>query len=355
MKLGLRTLKEEDVLRLLADGPTLSQLAERLSREHKENISPEDIGSVLIRLQDKGYAFFEERRWWRTIEGVTLLGERSQEPPGREAHIGREQLRRDIPSISEKSYLFVILVILASSYLQYLIGGIGAIADIFLVYGLPTLVITLVSKGRIVRKALNNMYDATKYGLAYYGAFTVLNMVLAVIIVYLLATFDSTALGLLDKPNPVLQTTPEQAWVMIWFSLLIVGPLEEYIFRGFVFGALVDLFKEVHWFYHALVASVVFAAVHLYYAFVYGVASLIPFTDLITFGLAMASTYYLSGGNILVPALIHGIFDAAAFADIATSSGVGTLLRSSLTFLGIILAIILFIQRVVRSHRLRAR
>jgi membrane protease YdiL (CAAX protease family) len=140
---------------------------------------------------------------------------------------------------------------------------------------------------------------------------------------------------------------------MIWVSLLVVGPFEEYIFRGFVFGGLVDLFGEVHWVYHALLASALFAAVHLYYALVYGAASLIPLTDLITFGLAMAFTYYSSGGNILVPALIHGVFDAAAFVNIASSTNDGTLLRSSLTLLGIIIAVILFIQKFVRSHRVR--
>ena len=56
-----------------------------------------------------------------------------------------------------------------------------------------------------------------------------------------------------------------------------------------------------------------FASVHAYYAVTYGVASVLPFIDLITFGFAMAATYYWSGGNIMVPALIHGVYDATDF------------------------------------------
>lgn len=63
----------------------------------------------------------------------------------------------------------------------------------------------------------------------------------------------------------------------------------------------------------AFLSSVFFAAVHLYYALTYGVASLIPFVDIVAIGMALAITYYHSGGNLLIPALIHGVYDATGF------------------------------------------
>jgi membrane protease YdiL (CAAX protease family) len=72
-----------------------------------------------------------------------------------------------------------------------------------------------------------------------------------------------------------------------------------------VFGGLLSLFKNHHWLALSLVSSVFFAAAHLYYGLVYGAASAIDFTDLVTFGMAMCVTYYLSGGNLLVQSFME--------------------------------------------------
>ena len=77
----------------------------------------------------------------------------------------------------------------------------------------------------------------------------------------------------------------------------------------------------------------------------YGLASLVQFADLVTFGMAMACTYYLSGGNIFIPALIHGVYDATGFLGVATSSGIGALLRETMLLIGLIFSLALFIQR----------
>jgi membrane protease YdiL (CAAX protease family) len=132
---------------------------------------------------------------------------------------------------------------------------------------------------------------------------------------------------------------------MVGASLLIVGPAEEYLFRGFVFGGLLSLFKNHHWLVLSLVSSFFFAAAHLYYGLVYGVASAIDFTDLATFGMAMCVTYYLSGGNLLVPAVLHGAYDATGFLGVATSSQIGAVLRVLMMLVGIAVALSLFISR----------
>jgi hypothetical protein len=81
------------------------------------------------------------------------------------------------------------------------------------------------------------------------------------------------------------------------------------------------------------------------FGLVYGVASAIDFTDLATFGMAMCVTYYLSGGNLLVPAVLHGAYDATGFLGVATSSQIGAVLRVLMMLVGIAVALSLLISR----------
>ena len=59
------------------------------------------------------------------------------------------------------------------------------------------------------------------------------------------------------------------------------------------------------------------------------------FTQLVAFGMAMAATYYLSNGNLLIPSFIHGLFDAAGFLTIAVSLNFGAILRLQLFYVGL--------------------
>jgi membrane protease YdiL (CAAX protease family) len=102
----------------------------------------------------------------------------------------------------------------------------------------------------------------------------------------------------------------------------------------------------------AIVSSILFAGVHLYYATTYGVASLVPYADLIAFGMAMAATYYVAGGNLIVPALIHGAWDATAFIGVATSTTIGGQLQELMIMTGVIVAMAIFVQR--KSIKTRA-
>jgi hypothetical protein len=53
-----------------------------------------------------------------------------------------------------------------------------------------------------------------------------------------------------------------------------------------------------------------------------------------------------AGGNLLVPAMIHGAYDATGFIGIATSIDMAILLRESMILIGVIVAIALFVQKV---------
>ncbi len=250
--------------------------------------------------------------------------------------------------ITKKSYLIGLSIVFASAYSQYLIGDFDPILGIFIIYGVPLLATSLLWGSEIVRKAFNNTFNALKFGLGFFGAFTVLGVLASIVILLILVMLDPRTVSLLQRPNPVLRIEPELAWIIVWFSLLVVGPVEEYIFTGFVYGGLLSLFKNRHWLSLAFISSILFAAVHFYYAIVYDIISIILFTNLMTFAMAMAATYYLSGGNLLVPAMIHGTYDATGFIGVATSPNLGILLRASIILIGIIVAIGLFIQKLLK-------
>jgi membrane protease YdiL (CAAX protease family) len=236
-------------------------------------------------------------------------------------------------------------VILVSVYAQYVIPGLNLVSGTLLVYGLPILVTSVIWGRTIIAKALRHMYTAVRYGLGYFGIFTVIGLAVSILILFVLTLLDPSAINLLHKPNPVLEVSPQLAWFLVGFSFLVVGPSEEYLFRGFAFGGLLNVLKGRHWLILAFVSSIFFAGVHLYYAVVYGIASLVQFADLITFGMAMAATYYASGGNLLLPAMIHGAYDATGYVGVATSSQIGAQLREVMILIGIIAAIIVFSRR----------
>jgi len=256
--------------------------------------------------------------------------------------------------ITKARYLLGLLIILGAAYSQYVFGGLGPAVGFLVVYGIPILVVSILWGRAIIQRADKNTWVASKFGLGFYGAFTALGLLASYGILFILTNLDPAALNLLNKPNPVLNVSPEYAWIMVGVSLLIVGPAEEYLFRGFVFSGLLNLFKNRHWLIWSLVSSVFFAAAHLYYGLVYGVASALAFTDLVTFGMAMCVTYYLSGGNLLVPAVIHGAYDATGFLGVATSSQIGTVLRVLMMLIGIAVTLSLFINRI-RKRRSATR
>jgi len=241
--------------------------------------------------------------------------------------------------------LIVIFVCVYSQYIaQYLGFHFDFILGVAIVYGVPILIVTDLWGTSIIKKFFNNTLAASKFGLAFFGAFTALGIIISVVILFFLLLFNPSTVNLLSKPNPVLNVSPQFAWIMVAASILIVGPAEEYLFRGFMFGALLEIFNNAHWLVLAFASSALFAVVHLYYASTYGLASLIQFTELVTFGMAMSSTYYFSKGNLSIPSLIHGLFDATGFIGVAVSLEVGTGLRGLMILTGLIVGLILLIQ-----------
>jgi membrane protease YdiL (CAAX protease family) len=248
-------------------------------------------------------------------------------------------------SLPKKFYLIGVAVIFIAVYSQYLIRY-GPITGYLLVYGVPIIVVTLLFGKQLLQRAGKNNKEAAKWGLSLFGVLTVVGLLLSIIALSIITHFDPHAANLLNKPNPVLNVPSNIAWLMILVSVFVVGPAEEYLFRGFIYGGLLSISKGRHWILLAVVSSVMFASVHAYYAFTYGIASVLPFIELITFGLAMCIAYYWSGGNILALALIHGLFDATDFLGVATTSQIGQYAQLAMILVGIGVAVVYLPQKI---------
>jgi membrane protease YdiL (CAAX protease family) len=132
-------------------------------------------------------------------------------------------------------------------YSQYFIE-FGTIAGYFIVYGIPILVVSLLFGKTLLSKATKNNKLATKLGLGMFGALMLIGIFLSVVVIAILLQFDSSVIDTLNRPNPVLEIPPSAAWIMIAVSFLVIGPAEEYLFRGFMYGGLLSITKGKYWF-----------------------------------------------------------------------------------------------------------
>lgn len=252
--------------------------------------------------------------------------------------------------LSKILYLIGVITIFLAVYSQYFIK-LGQIGGFLVVYGLPVAVVSLFFGKELLRRAAKNNKTAAKFGMGLFGGITLLGIMLSVVVIALLLIFEPQTLDLLNKPNPVLDISSNAAWIMIAISFLVVGPAEEYLFRGFMYGGLLKITKGKHWLPLAVVSSLLFAFVHAYYAITYGVASIIAFISITGFAFAMAVTYYWSDGNLLIPAIIHGLYDATGFLGVALSDNtIAVVARGILISAGLVLAVIYLPQKIQQKR-----
>lgn len=236
--------------------------------------------------------------------------------------------------------LFTIILAIFSQYFLP-VGGLGRL---ILVYGIPILVTSLIMGKFLRRRAFINNAKALGYGLACWGVLSVLGYIMVLAIVSYLFSTDPSSLNLLDRTNPAVPASQNLAWLMVAASIFVIGPAEEYIFRGFIFGGMLRIFKNKHWLLLAFLSSLLFATVHLYYFLVFGVTSSIFFVNIVAISMALSIAYYISGGNLLIPALLHGLFDATGFLTIATDSDLGIFFRAAMVGVGLFIAVLLVLN-----------
>lgn len=111
--------------------------------------------------------------------------------------------------------------------------------------------------------------------------------------------------------EPAREGNPEILLIMIPLSFLLVGPAEELVYRNVVQKYLYGAFSRPG---AVVVASGIFAAAHLFtYLDQNAVATLVSLS--IVFGLSLVlGGIYERTENLVVPAFVHGAYNAALFA-----------------------------------------
>jgi membrane protease YdiL (CAAX protease family) len=212
--------------------------------------------------------------------------------------------------------------------------------DLFVVYGIPVLAFAvLVGKAPLLRWRAR-MGTAAWEGLRWYGGLALLALLVTIVLTVVYSAVDPAALQLLQRPNPALTQASSDPWFFVGFSF-VIGAFEETIFRGWIFGYAAA--RSRSWLGPAAWTSAVFAGVHLYYGTTYGVAAPLIFPTLFLLGFAFAAVYRFSGGNLVLPALLHGENDASAYLTLV-SEPAGLVLHYSVILVGGLVALIAYLK-----------
>lgn len=131
-----------------------------------------------------------------------------------------------------------------------------------------------------------------------------------------------TALGVQTATNQISQLgrqSPEIFLLLVPLSYLLIGPGEELLYRGLIQGLFMESFGTVR---AIVLASSLFAVVHVFSLSGPGKLTYI----LVVFGLALIlGGIYEYTDNLVVPAFIHGTYNAVqfAFAYLQSTGGLG--------------------------------
>jgi membrane protease YdiL (CAAX protease family) len=212
--------------------------------------------------------------------------------------------------------------------------------DLFVVYGIPVISFAILVGGAPLRDGVRRLGIASWEGLRWYGVFSLLSLLVIVGLTIVYEIVDPAALQFLTRPNPAITQAAANPWFYVALSF-VVGAFEETIFRGWIFGYWRDVGGG--WVLPATWTSVVFAGVHLYYGFTYGPAAPLIFPGLFLLGFAFAATYRYSGGNLVVPALLHGEYDASAYLTLINTEW-GLLARYLVILAGGVVALVAWLR-----------
>jgi len=109
------------------------------------------------------------------------------------------------------------------------------------------------------------------------------------------------------------EKAPEMLLVLIPLAILIIGPFEELLYRNVIQKTLYETFSRAG---AVVVASVIFAAVHVLAYSTAGLGAVIASLGTI-FGLSIVlGVIYERTNNLVMPALVHGIYNAVVFTNL---------------------------------------
>ncbi|MEZ3172454.1 MULTISPECIES: CPBP family intramembrane glutamic endopeptidase [Haloferacaceae] len=121
-----------------------------------------------------------------------------------------------------------------------------------------------------------------------------------------------SSLGLESAENQVVtvgQQNPTAFLILIPLSFLLVGPGEELLYRGLVQGTLRETLHPTR---AIVLASALFASIHLFS--LSGEGKLVYVGIAFVLALVLGATYEYTD-NLVVPALIHGAYNAIQFTS----------------------------------------
>jgi len=142
-------------------------------------------------------------------------------------------------------------------------------------------------------------------------------VVVGVVALFAVLTATTTVLEQLGEPVTehsivgLAEDNPAMLLPLIPLSVLVTGPVEELLYRGVVHTRLVEAFTTGA---TVLIAAVVFMIVHLpaYYLGPGGGSVVSSLAVVFVLGALLGALYEYSG-NLLVPALAHGVYNAVTF------------------------------------------
>ncbi len=148
-------------------------------------------------------------------------------------------------------YLVGIAVMFTCIYVPYFFylgsGLMGQVLGYLIVYGVPIAVVSVLFGKQILSRAAKNNKKAFPITLGVFSPLYIAGVFLAAVALVVITQLYPSAVQLIQKTNPVLNVSPNVAWIFIAFSLLIVGPAEEYLFRGYMYGGMLSLSKGKYW------------------------------------------------------------------------------------------------------------
>lgn len=114
------------------------------------------------------------------------------------------------------------------------------------------------------------------------------------------------------------QEHPAVLLVMIPLAFLVIGPTEELLFRGTIQGLLRRVYRPTP---AILIASVMFAIGHVFALSGPDASRVSTLVIILLLGAILGAVYEFTD-NLVVPALVHGTYDAVAFIQIyVTATG----------------------------------
>jgi membrane protease YdiL (CAAX protease family) len=277
---------------------------------------------------------------------VSAFGTAGPEPPGAGPRPAADAAELTVPV---GRYIAGVAVTVVAVLSQYFVPELwpatlvvygNLLGDVLVVYGVPIATFAVLVGAAPLRRWRASLATATWEGLQWYGGLSLLALVVVFVLTVVYEIVDPAALKLLSRLNPLSQEATGNPWFYVAFSFP-AGACEEVIFRGWWFGAWRT--RGRGWLGPATWTSAIFAAVHVYYGTTYGIAAPLISPVLFLLGFSFAATYEYSGGNLLVPALLHGEYDASAFLYLI-AKGPGLLARYVPVLVGLAILLVQFLR-----------